>query len=122
VREEEVSRLEGCLQTHAQTLAGGSVRPQFTELEAHYSAMDLLPLKTLCAFCEWSCEGSALECRERAAQHRAKAHPEAVNTRTVRKGTHLKSFRQPKLKKKEMEEIYAERDKRAKLIGIEITD
>jgi len=98
------------------------VRPRYPQLEAHLSALDLLPVKTLCAFCDWWCEGSALECRESAAEHRAEAHADRTFTRTLRKGSHLQSFRQPKLKKAEMEEIYAERDKRAKLIGIEITD
>ena len=98
------------------------MRPQFRELEAHFSALDLLPLRTLCAFCEWSCEGSAVECREKAVQHRAEAHADMDLTPTKRKKSQLRSFRQPKLKRQEAEEIYAERDRRAKLIGIEISD
>ena len=83
--------------------------------------MDALPLKTLCALCPWSYEGSALDGRERAAQHRALVHPE-LKVKRRRPGRHLKSFNQPKLNTQDWKEVYAERDKRAKLLGIEITD
>ena len=98
------------------------MRPRFRELEAHFDAMDLMPLRTLCAFCGWSCEGSALECREKALQHRSEAHADMDLTPTKRKRNQLRRFRQPQMRKAEAEEVYAERDKRAKLIGIEITD
>ena len=96
-------------------------RPQFLELQAHLDAMDLIPLRTLCVFCEWSCEGTTAQCRESALQHRLQAHPDLIEN-TVRKRSHLKSFRQPRLKQNEWKEVYAERDKRAKLLGIEISD
>jgi hypothetical protein len=82
--------------------------------------MDSLPLRTLCSLCGWEYLGTALEGREQAVRHRAQAHPEIVFKRK-RPGRHLKSFVQPKLNKQDWLEVYAERDKRAKLLGIEIS-
>ena len=81
--------------------------------------MDALPLRTLCALCSWVYEGDALSGREKAAQHRSLAHPELVLKRK-RPGRHLTSFRQPRLNKAEWKEVYDERDKRARLLGIDL--
>lgn len=81
--------------------------------------MDALPLRTLCALCGWIYEGTALDGREKATQHRLKAHPEIKPTRRG-PGRNLKSFRQPKLTTQDMTDILVARDKRAKLLGIEI--
>lgn len=82
--------------------------------------MDALPLRTLCALCGWVYEGSALDGREKSIQHRLKKHPDLKVTRR-RPPSHLKSFRHAKLKPLDVAEIYGERDKRAKLIGIDIS-
>lgn len=38
---------------------------------------DLLPARALCCLCDWpGYEGTAIECRLAAAQHRADAHPQ----------------------------------------------
>jgi hypothetical protein len=82
--------------------------------------MDALPLRTLCAFCEWSYEGSAADGRQEAVQHRLRAHPEAnVKRRPTR---HLQSFRQPRLSKEHWDEVQEERSKRAWLLGIDLVD
>jgi hypothetical protein len=97
----------------------GLLRPQHTHLDAHLALMDQLPLRTLCSFCGWSCEGTTLECREKAIEHRAQAHPDLV-VRRRRPGGGLNSFRQPTLSKADWKEVYAERDRRAKLLGIDL--
>ena len=97
------------------------MKPKHTDLDAHLALMDQLPLRTSCAFCGWSCEGSALECREKAVQHRLRAHPEAVKLTKRRRGNH-KGYAQQRLTKTDWKEIYAERDKRAFLNGIEVAE
>ena len=97
------------------------MRPQHPNVAEFEARMDALPLRTLCALCPWVYEGSALDGREKAAQHRSLAHPE-IRVKRRRPGRHLKSFHQPLLNKAEWGEVYAERDKRAALLGIEITE
>jgi hypothetical protein len=43
----------------------------------HQTAIDNTPITTLCAFCPWTYEGTALEGRELAKGHRRVHHPEA---------------------------------------------
>lgn len=78
---------------------------------------DAAPLVTRCAFCEWVWVGTAIEGREKAAQHRSE-HPEAVyrkrSTRT------LSSFKLRELSDEQQQEIDVERQKRAHLLGLEI--
>ena len=83
--------------------------------------MDALPVTQRCLFCRWKWSGIAAEGREKALQHRLQAHPELVISRR-RPGRHLNSFRQAKLKKEDWADVFAERDKRAWLLGIEIED
>jgi hypothetical protein len=71
-----------------------------------------------CALCpKWSFTGPSLEGREKAAQHRAEAHPE-IQPKRRRRG-HLNRFRQPPMSKEEEAEVRAERLRRARLIGTE---
>jgi hypothetical protein len=95
------------------------VRPKQTHLEEHLTLMDQLPLRTLCAFCGWTCEGTAAVCRERALQHRSRRHPEAIHKR--RYNRNLKSFRQPKLSEEQTTELNVERFKRARLTGVDLS-
>ena len=83
--------------------------------------MDTLPVTERCLFCDWTWDGVVSEGRSEAIAHRLDAHPEVKPARRMRRGSHLRSFRQPKLKQVDLDEIYGERDKRARLLGIEIT-
>lgn len=95
------------------------MKPHHPGVLEYEARMDALPLRTSCTLCPWVFEGSALDGREKAAQHRSLSHPELVFKRK-RPGTNLKSFRQPHLNKAEWKEVYEERDKRAKLLGIDL--
>ena len=95
------------------------MKPRHPNVEAEQAYRDALPCRTLCALCGWEYLGTALEGREKAAQHRRRRHPKLIIQRR-RPGRHLSTFAQPKLKKEDWAEVYAERDKRAKLLGIEI--
>jgi hypothetical protein len=77
------------------------------------------PVLSRCAFCEWTWEGPLSVGREKAVQHRLKAHPE-VKPKRRRPMRNPRSYIQPELKREDVEEINAERRKRAYLIGVEI--
>ena len=96
------------------------MRPKHTNLEQYEALMDALPVKEACLFCEWEYLGTVLEGREEALAHRRAVHPERVKRR--KHSRNLMSFRQRRLDKEEQAEIYAERDKRARLLGIEISE
>jgi hypothetical protein len=97
------------------------VRPQvYPALEAHYQAMDLLPLRTLCAFCEWEYTGTALEARQEAYRHRSEHHPERRNT--LRKQSNLRSFRQVRMSAEQKAEIDGARTKRVRLLGLDVVE
>lgn len=83
--------------------------------------MDALPVRQSCLFCTWTWQGTALEGRTEALTHRLQAHPEVKVTRR-RPGRHLQSFRQAKLTKEDKIDILSERDKRAALLGIDLTE
>jgi hypothetical protein len=80
---------------------------------------DAQEVLTLCALCGWEMYGSALESRHKAAEHRARAHPE-INPKRRRPGRSLRKF-SSNLKDEDLAEIDAARIKRAKLIGIELS-
>ena len=96
------------------------MRPKHPNMEAYDRQMDALPVREQCLFCTWRWEGTAAEGRIEALTHRLQAHPEVVVKRR-RPGRHLKSFRQPVLNKADWSEVYAERDKRAALLGIDLS-
>lgn len=81
--------------------------------------MDALPVTERCMFCNWEWQGTAAEGRTEALAHRLQAHPEVKPPRR-RPGRHLKSFNQPRLKKQDWDDVFAERDKRARLLGIDL--
>jgi hypothetical protein len=74
-----------------------------------------------CCFCSWVYEGNAVEGRSEALAHRLSVHPE-VKVRRRRPGRHLKSFRQPKLKKDDWQDIAVERTRRAYLHGLDLEE
>ena len=90
--------------------------PNLEEMDRHF---DGLPVREGCLFCDWEWWGSALEGREQYLRHRTLAHPEIKPARR-RPGRHLKSFRQMRLKDEDVADILAERNKRARLLGIAI--
>ena len=63
-------------------------------------------------------QGTALEGREEAYRHRLLTHPERAQKR--RTGRNLKSFHQPRMGQEQRDEIWEARDKRARLLGIDI--
>ncbi len=83
--------------------------------------MDEMPVVERCMFCTWVWQGTAAEGRTEALQHRLEAHPEVRPARR-RPGRHLNSFRQARLKGEEWADILSERDKRAKLLGIDLSE
>ena len=97
----------------------GGMRTPTPHLDAHFAQMDELPVHQRCLFCTWEWEGTAVEGRTEALTHRLSAHPE-INPPRRRPGRHLKSFRQPRLKAEDWVEVYTERDKRARLLGIDV--
>ena len=88
------------------------------------AAWEQIPVVLRCAFCtDWAWEGPSGPGREIALQHRTEAHPETFRVKSKRrKQPHLSSFRQAAMKKDEREEVYAERDRRARLHGLDITE
>lgn len=88
------------------------------------AAYERMPVVLRCAFCpEWRWEGECVEGREMALQHRREAHPETFRIKSkLRKRTHLSTFKQFAMKKDQREEIYAERDRRARLHGIDVSE
>lgn len=94
-------------------------KPIHKNMNEHDRQMDALHVIQRCLFCTWTSSGTALEGRTEAIAHRLKAHPEI---KPARRGPtrNLRSFRQPALKSEDREEIFVERDKRARLLGISI--
>jgi len=88
-------------------------------LQAEEEARDSAALLTLCAFCEWTYTGTALEGREEALQHRAEAHPQARRKRRSH-NRHLSHFRQPRITVEDQEDIVKEIRKRAFLNGVDL--
>ena len=89
--------------------------------DSEEAARDAAKMRTACAFCEWVFEGTAVECREEAAAHRAQAHPEAAKKRP-RSRSALHTFRHPDMDEEHRIEIQNERLKRARLHGVEIEE
>ena len=100
---------------------GLRLRPKHPQMEAHDRQMDALPVVERCLFCSWRWSGTSAEGRERAREHRLQAHPEVIVKRR-RPGRHLKSFRQVKLTKEDLSDIFSERDRRAALLGIDLSE
>lgn len=96
------------------------MKPRHPSLIEYEQRMDALPVTERCLFCPWEWEGTALEGRTEALTHRLRVHPEVKPTRRKR-GGHLQSFRQSRLKKADWEEIYAERAKRALVTGVDLS-
>ena len=97
------------------------MRPRHTAIEEFEAAIDLLPVRERCLWCDWSWDGMAGEGRTEAIRHRLSAHPE-VQPSVRKHGRNLRSFRQPKLHKEQWNEIYAERERRARLMGVDLSD
>lgn len=89
-------------------------------IELYEQQMDEIPVKERCLFCRWTFSGTAVEGRHAALAHRLEKHPEVKPARR-RPGRHLTSFRQAKLTAEDRADIYQERDKRAYLLGIEVS-
>jgi hypothetical protein len=89
------------------------------ERQAEDERYEALPVTERCLLCEWSYLGTALEGRERALRHRLELHPEMTGKRRMPR-RNLGSFRQVNLTPEEEEEILSERDKRARLLGVEL--
>ena len=97
------------------------MRPKHPNCELYDAQMDALPIVERCLFCGWMWQGTAAEGRTEALAHRLQAHPE-VKVKRRRPGRHLKSFRQPVLKKEDWTDIYSERNKRAQLHGVDLAE
>ncbi len=75
---------------------------------------------TRCAFCDWQYAGTCIEGREAATEHRQTVHPDLRPKRRPRAfRSSLTTFRQ-NLSKEDVEEIEVERQKRARLIGLDL--
>lgn len=79
---------------------------------------DKMPLRSACALCEWEYLGTTAEGREQALHHRLEAHPETLKRRRP-PARHLKGFRQTLLNEEEQAEVMAEKNRRARLLGID---
>jgi len=88
--------------------------------ELEQQRRDAQEVLTRCALCGWEMHGTALESRQKAAEHRQRAHPE-ITPKRRRPGRNLQQFRAVDLNEEEVAEIDAARIKRAKLIGIELS-
>ena len=99
--------------------AGGVSAAQSRQREAE--TRDAAETLTRCAFCpEWFHIGSASEGRERATEHRLEAHPEIRRSRRRRTSRSLLRFRSPEMHEEEVAEIEAERQKRARITGVDL--
>lgn len=96
----------------------GYTQVEYRQREAERIAAE--PLLLRCAFCEWSYQGTVASGPEKAAQHRLEAHPELAVERR-RRTRSLKRFRAADLSEQDVAEIDAERQRRARLIGIELS-
>lgn len=94
-------------------------RPPHPNILEFEERMDALPVKEMCLFCDWEFEGTVAEGRTAALRHRRRHHRARCKPRRLSRN--LKSFHQPKLHKEQEDEIMAERDKRAFLIGIDLS-
>lgn len=85
--------------------------------EREAEARDNAITEARCMWCEdWIVYGTAKECREASAEHRATEHPDAIqpSRRHVKKG----SWKSPPLSKDDYEAVENERRKRMYLLGI----
>lgn len=85
---------------------------------------DAVPTSTSCLFCDWSFEGTAGECRDAAAAHRDKAHPDAQNRLGRRRGQSIGAWRrdendQVAAERAEANRVRAEREDADRLAKIE---
>lgn len=96
----------------------GHSEDEYRRREAERIAAE--PLLLRCSFCEWSYQGTVGSGPEKATQHRLEAHPEVVVERR-RRTRSLKRFRASELSEQDVAEIDAERQRRARLIGIELS-
>ena len=95
------------------------VKPRHPNVEEYEARMAALPIIQRCLFCTWVYEGTALQGRTAALAHRLSAHPE-IKPKRRGPSRNLKSFRQPTLKSEDRDEIFTERDRRARLLGITV--
>jgi len=87
---------------------------------AHQEWVDRQHSITFCLFCDWSCEGTAAETREAASKHRASNHPEAKTRSRRGRNIHWPKHRKDAwLETQHAEEVEAERQRRARLHGID---
>lgn len=77
------------------------------------------PLVTRCSFCAWKFQGTVAEGRAASRKHRLQKHPEAVAVRRPGR-RNLTSFHQRAPDQEELAEVERERQRRAKLNGIDI--
>jgi hypothetical protein len=88
--------------------------------EQETAAFDSLPVVTRCMFCPWQWEGSALEGRTIALDHRLTAHPDVrPRQRRHNRATFNPSFQLHPL---DHEEIQTERVRRARLHGVTLEE
>lgn len=50
-----------------------------------FEALDAVPTKTSCVFCDWAFLGTAAEGRQEARTHRERKHPEVLLVKSKRK-------------------------------------
>lgn len=76
------------------------------------------PLRTACSLCEWEYIGTTGKGREEASKHRLEAHPELPKKR--HRAIRRSSFRYPTMDEEDKALIDSERQKRARLHGLEL--
>ena len=79
-------------------------------------------MKTGCLLCDWGYEGTAADCRTEATAHRLQAHPEIIPKRFRKTRVALHTFQRPNLDEEDRSDIEHERQRRARLHGVEIED
>jgi len=85
---------------------------------------DAAPMSTSCAFCDWTFEGTAGECRDEASAHRETAHPDAQNRVGRRRGQSIGAWRRDETDdvtadRAEANRVRAEREDAERLAKIE---
>ena len=83
-----------------------------------------MPLTGGCSICGLSWEGTVAEVLEISKAHREKEHPETANIHRKRRRSvrTLHSFRTLQMDDESRQEIETERQKRARLHGVEISE
>jgi hypothetical protein len=90
------------------------------EMDANFQHLaDQKPARAACLFCDWTAEGTVGETRKAARDHRAREHPHARWTQGRNRRTTKRPTLRTDMHHDDWTAVEAERQRRARLHGIE---